>query len=206
MYNQYQQRASISISDDFISFPLRRVLWWQLKLKLIWFEERVERGNGVELRKAVATDERQRVSGIISYFQWRVLSSCLFLGSSVYLCQLQTMSMRNHLSLLSQVSINISISYINISHPLWFFVSEYHHISDDLVDDKTLELLRYLKVQQEVLEQQLMKSWQELDRMLFCTKLPMCVIRCEKTWKSCVSEQTRPIGLDTVETSVDFKV
>ena len=27
------------------------------------------------------------------------------------------------------------------------------------------------------LEDQLMRSWKELDRMLFCTKLPMCVIR-----------------------------
>ena len=27
------------------------------------------------------------------------------------------------------------------------------------------------------LEDHLIKSWKELDRMLFCTKLPMCVIR-----------------------------
>ena len=32
------------------------------------------------------------------------------------------------------------------------------------------------------LEEFLVKSWQELDRMLFCTKLPMCVIRYKKTF------------------------
>ena len=33
------------------------------------------------------------------------------------------------------------------------------------------------------LEEFLVKSWQELDRMLFCTKLPMCVIRYKKTFR-----------------------
>ena len=33
------------------------------------------------------------------------------------------------------------------------------------------------------LEEFLVKSWKELDRMLFCTKLPMCVIRYEKRFR-----------------------
>ena len=33
------------------------------------------------------------------------------------------------------------------------------------------------------LEDFLVRSWQELDRMLFCTKLPMCVIRYKKIFR-----------------------
>ena len=33
------------------------------------------------------------------------------------------------------------------------------------------------------LETALTKSWQELDKMLFCTKLPVCVIRYSKKYR-----------------------
>jgi len=33
------------------------------------------------------------------------------------------------------------------------------------------------------LEDFLGRSWQELDRMLFCTKMPMCVIRYKKVFR-----------------------
>ena len=33
------------------------------------------------------------------------------------------------------------------------------------------------------LEESLGKSWQELDRMLYCTKVPMCLIRYNKVFR-----------------------
>ena len=49
-------------------------------------------------------------------------------------------------------------------------------------DDGTEELkneltFEFTTLAERILEDQLVKSWKELDRMLFCTKLPLCVIR-----------------------------
>ena len=51
--------------------------------------------------------------------------------------------------------------------------------------DKVMEIDKKGGTSQEIarLEEFLVKSWQELDRMLFCTKLPMCVIRYKKTFR-----------------------
>ena len=51
--------------------------------------------------------------------------------------------------------------------------------------DKVMEMDKKAGKSKEIarLEEFLVKSWQELDRMLFCTKLPMCVIRYKKTFR-----------------------
>ena len=51
--------------------------------------------------------------------------------------------------------------------------------------DNAMEMDKKGGASQEIarLEEFLVKSWQELDRMLFCTKLPMCVIRYKKTFR-----------------------
>ena len=66
-------------------------------------------------------------------------------------------------------------SYVGLI--LFFY---YQFIQDD--DDGTEELKKELTFEfttlaERILEDQLVKSWKELDRMLFCTKLPLCVIR-----------------------------
>ena len=53
--------------------------------------------------------------------------------------------------------------------------SEDEMVVKDKKDGSSQEITR--------LEDFLAKSWQELDRMLFCTKLPMCVIRYQKKFR-----------------------
>ena len=52
-------------------------------------------------------------------------------------------------------------------------------------EDKMLVMDKKDGSSQEItrLEDFLVKSWRELDRMLFCTKLPMCVIRYKKKFR-----------------------
>ena len=64
---------------------------------------------------------------------------------------------------------------------LFIFILEYldYIRLNDNFEDRDAIVDRIFDARKEVLEKQLVKSWQELDRMLFCTKLPMCVIRCK---------------------------
>ena len=50
-------------------------------------------------------------------------------------------------------------------------------------DDKHFEKKAGHEKETKRLETALTKSWQELDKMLFCTKLPVCVIRYSKKYR-----------------------
>ena len=50
-------------------------------------------------------------------------------------------------------------------------------------DDKNFDKKAGHEKETKRLETALTKSWQELDKMLFCTKLPVCVIRYSKKYR-----------------------
>ena len=80
---------------------------------------------------------------------------------------------------------------------VFLFLTFYFHINtannyltDDITDNsdeyhkkQTMTFKRNYGQEINKLEDYLLQSWHELDRMLFCTKMPMCVIRYRKKYK-----------------------
>ena len=81
----------------------------------------------------------------------------------------------------SQVDINeyIHIGTSQSCNMMFIFFQEYFDYKTlrDSFEDRDAIENKIFDAKTSLLENQLVKSWQELDRMLFCTKLPMCVVR-----------------------------